>query len=719
MKKKLKYQVSNINNIEEKNKIYSPIEEAIRTKNKDKISEILKKDPTQALKSSTDSYISLIYFQEFKILELILDNVPDDIKINILNYDNALLLRVMIHSSMYYINDFYNFIEKYHSFIQWNVPHLNYVTEDQPEVLTLLELYILSNCIYNDCSYKLIDIIYKYYKKPFENYSLISTILLKCYINNIPVNKKLIKYLVEEKNEDINGGYGLLPNILMAALLNDMELLEMFKKYKADFKNTLSYKSNIIISYLKRLDRNDKLAQKNDDIILFLIDNGVDVNTYDYNLFTLAHYVFSRASFFSEKIKRYILEKTNDLTIQNVNGDTILHYIVNNDNWEIYQDILEKKPMDIFVRNKLNFSVLKIIKEINKNKNDYENIINKFLLMIAKSYKYISKSKDELEIIIKKILKKKNSVPKEFEYNDIRITEYSYADHNIFSSLLTSITIHYFSILSNYDELGIPYYPDSNPDIFKNMTTNFQNQYFNGYFNESFDGKFVLTNFKELQNFKIFWCDENNYLIPPDLDKAINYTFDLGKKYIVIFISIQNEYLAHANILLIDNYKKKIYHFEPHGLQTFYIGKLYETLNDYFKKVLPNYEYLKPTKFLPINGYQTLSDESNIFTKKIGDQSGYCAAWCEWFVELYLQNKNYPIDKLVSKSIKKLINYKYSILEHIRNYANHIQKLSNQVINNFNIPNQFINLDVSEITLTYIILKKIAENIREIYEVEI
>ena len=69
-----------------------------------------------------------------------------------------------------------------------------------------------------------------------------------------------------------------------------------------------------------------------------------------------------------------------------------------------------------------------------------------------------------------------------------------------------------------------------------------------------------------------------------------------------------------------------------------------------------------------------LSNESNPLEVKSGDIGGFCLAWTLWFFELYLRNPKLDLVQLVNKSINKIINLKYSIMEYIRFYANKLRK---------------------------------------------
>ena len=175
----------------------------------------------------------------------------------------------------------------------------------------------------------------------------------------------------------------------------------------------------------------------------------------------------------------------------------------------------------------------------------------------------------------------------------------------------------------------------------------------------------------------IYWNSKKNYSIPYNLIESIidRYNKHNNTRYVIVKIDVIKDSL-HANILIIDNKKKYIIRFEPYGgIKTEndldMILSNYFLKNNYFKK----YKYISPNDFLPINGFQSISKDTDSYNQVKGDIDGYCAAWCIWFVELYIMNKKNDLKKMIEKSIKKLINKNITLIEHIRNYGNYLFKM--------------------------------------------
>ena len=357
--------------------------------------------------------------------------------------------------------------------------------------------------------------------------------------------------------------------------------------------------------------------------------------------------------------------------------------------------------MDIYVRNKALNTPLSI--SISKNINLMDIVIKSFLYQIKDTNK-----KFTIDEVKNYILTNKTSIYKNNKNNDdIIIADYNYIDHNKYNATTLNTQLYFVVLLKKYNNLGIPYLPNNNIVI---KDQKYENNVFNNFV--QFSKKYLYYS-KEFMYLKIYWADENNYLMTPQIGEAIEYVFKF-KRYVFVFIHLYNEYISHANVLIFDRDKKIIIHFEPHGKIYSYVGKLYETLEDIFKKELKNFKYIPPLKYLEINSYQSMYDGHNSDKRKIGDPGGYCGAWCFWFIELYINNNKYELKTLVNKSIKKLINTKYTFLEHIRNYANYLIEKNNELLKIYGVPNDNINSETQPEYIINNILNNISFDIKQL-----
>ena len=647
----------------------SEIEIAIKNKKKINIKQILKTNPEEIKNIKIHTILDLIHFNELDILDAIFKHIDINIKKNLLS-NNSIIIKLIDTNNIEFLNKYIKYIS-----------------------LDIDEKKIINYCIDN-INYEIIEIIYKIYKQ--SNFSLLGLILFEYFDRNIDVNIELVKFLIKINKDIVNETYYSKPIIGYAVINNNLELLKILKDAGINFYYD---NFNILIYYINSI--NNYYYKINNDIILYLLNNNININICDRQIWLAAHYVFFKSEDFTLEVKKIILEKTNNLNIQNTLGNTVLHYLINNDKIDNYKDILIKKELDIFVRNKGLSTPLSI--SIAKNINLMDIVIQSFLYQIKDTDKKFTK-----EEVTNYILTNKTSIyKKNINNDDIIIADYNYIDHNKYNGNYINTQLYFVVLLKKYSNLGIPYLPNNNIVI---KDKKYENETFNNFIQYS---KKYLYHSKEFMYLKIYWSDENNYLMTPNIGEAIEYIFKF-KRYVFVFIHLYNEYISHANVLIFDRDKKIIIHFEPHGKIYSYVGKLYETLEDIFKKELKNFKYIAPLKFLEINSYQSMYNESDIYNKKAGDAKGYCGAWCFWFIELYINNNKYELKTLVNKSIKKLINTKYTFFEHIRNYANYLNKKNTELLQIYGAPNYIINSDLHTEYNNNNILNNIAFDIKQL-----
>ena len=154
-------------------------------------------------------------------------------------------------------------------------------------------------------------------------------------------------------------------------------------------------------------------------------------------------------------------------------------------------------------------------------------------------------------------------------------------------------------------------------------------------------------------------------------------------------------------MLISDDFKSMtIERFEPYG-NDMITGK---EIDDILEEELTwntGMKYVQPKDYLPIAGFQAISDELSNDNLKRGDYGGFCLAWCLWYLEARLQNQSVDPKTLVEKLIKKLTKSDNKFSEHIRNYANRIHEkqvkymmeigIDKKMISNENMDNESNN----------------------------
>jgi len=408
-----------------------------------------------------------------------------------------------------------------------------------------------------------------------------------------------------------------------------------------------------------------------------------------------------------KKIIEIIMSKTEDLNIKNINGNNIWHLIFNKDDYMNYLIYIEQYGGDIYSKNKMNIRPLDNLNNKIKNNDKYKEIKNDIIEKFARKYREIlyndkkneyykpeeikdAIKKNNINDIINYIKKIKNSYPiKNNDLIDINIIENDYSYYNLYNARDWDIYSYIILLLKKYDDLGVPY---ENTETFdKNKIISLDNKDDDEYITTINNYLNNWSSYPIFYNISIYWYNKTSYSIPYNFINNILNSFNYNKNFIIIRLDIINK-IFHSNILLIDNLNKFIIRFEPQGgiliddsldidniLSNFFLN------NKYFK----NFIYMKPTDYMPLNGFQAISNEINHYNMKKGDMGGFCSAWCLLFVELYIKNidiiKKYGLKTFFNKTMKKMINSQYMVTEQIRNYANHLHKKQNEFLlkNNF------------------------------------
>jgi len=179
----------------------------------------------------------------------------------------------------------------------------------------------------------------------------------------------------------------------------------------------------------------------------------------------------------------------------------------------------------------------------------------------------------------------------------------------------------------------------------------------------------------EYNNFPwtIFWTNQFEYYIHPYLNILINANKNKYDCSMILLSVLLPHGGLHAMILYYDFKNNLIERFDPYG-NTFDMDI---NMDDVLEEELTwntGFSYVNVKKYLPVAGFQSLSDEDNILNQKPGDFGGFCLAWCLWYLELRLKNLKCNSKVLVKKAISKLLQTESSINNFIRNYSNNIDK---------------------------------------------
>ena len=479
-------------------------------------------------------------------------------------------------------------------------------------------------------------------------------------INEPKNNSKLINILLEkcnildELNEifeiDMNAydSNGLIPlhSIISS---NNINCAKKILKYNIDVNNSgIDGKHNIF---------EHALRYGSEEIIYLLLDLPINFQYTNHYSDTYLHGIFmSKKNSYSDNIIRIILKKTDNLNIQNIDGSSIIHLLVKNGYWNKYSYILKKKKLDLSLVNKDGKSPL-----------DYL-------------------SKKEKQKFMKEIFGSSNKIKRELsecKSKNINFLKFKKANYTLFTAYTRDAYIYSIILLKKYSNLGLPICENKKTKQIPNKSTNKINiRFWLGL-------KLLYENFSGLLCTEIYWHSNDLYFIQDNFFSSIGNL--LYKDYIFFNVSLVNLDINHANIIIIDNNLRTIERFDPFGVMDYNdIDKLDFLLENKLNKVISKekkikYKYLQPKDYLRVNSFQSLSQHENIENQNTGDVSGFCLAWCFWYLENRLNNPGVKQKILVNKLEKKLINDKTKIVEYIRSYANKLNLEKVKLLKEFKI----------------------------------
>jgi hypothetical protein len=242
--------------------------------------------------------------------------------------------------------------------------------------------------------------------------------------------------------------------------------------------------------------------------------------------------------------------------------------------------------------------------------------------------------------------------------NDINLTVDEYSHYTIFQATFKDVGIFSIYLSDTYSDLLVP---NLKSYQLKNIT-----------FDDTFPFSDSIIKKEPIFPWIISYHNENEYHIHPYLNNIINANRRSGnKRYATVFLSLIYDRILHANLLVYDLKNMTVERFEPYGNTMQLDGGIDEVLEEELTWNT-GLKYIKPDDYLPVAGFQTISDENNIINKKSGDFGGFCLAWCLWYLETKMKNPDVSSKILVDKVINKINKLDLKFSEYIRNYSNKI-----------------------------------------------
>ncbi|CAH6421517.1 Ankyrin repeat protein [uncultured virus] len=465
------------------------------------------------------------------------------------------------------------------------------------------------------------------------------------------------------------------------------------------------------------------LYRKDIKMINFLLNHHMDVNITDKFLETPLHHAILMENLDSTVLAKLIYY--GNLNTKNILGITPLHLLIKTKKWIYFDKFLEKKKLDIFTKD---FKGKIPLDHLSTHHfNNFFNIVTKSFLNKLKlynfSYNYNKKllfcsrieqeSKKCKKIIREYILVNRKSFP---EPNDEKIIsdkintiEYPQAISGKFNSDVIHNMIYTLLILKKYKNCGLPFQFFISDKVFTEKILNINNDLFI-YENDQIISdivKIYTDYFYEITPYLILWKSSSVNFIHKEIEfhslKCLN---SKNIRFILYKLTlITSKKGIHANILIFDKKNGILERFEPYGvvpyleveeLDMFLEKKFRKIFLKFLKKNQLNFVYYSPKKYKNLISFQLLSNDTNIFGKKIGDPSGYCLAWTFWYIEMRLLNDDLDPKDLVNKLIEHILDSNkhenknnFIFLNFIRNYSNSLDEQKNNFLLDIGIDKQY------------------------------
>lgn len=483
----------------------------------------------------------------------------------------------------------------------------------------------------------------------------------------------------------LNGGINIdtetveshITPLLQATINNNISILKLLLKYKPDVNSQDIYgNSSLIHSIMNKSKQIIEQLYPISNVNLVNISGKSAIYLFfesEYDLSTLDEYYF----------KEILLK--SDINLQDNQGKTLWHYLVENDIWITYSDILINKKNKIFIQDINGITPYEFIKKKQKTK-DY---FNKFIDLIANSfYNYL---------IAKPYLNTHNIELKTDQKNNAlkQIKKLIEEDHISYPSKKKSYCMSEIDItnikFSSYTGIGLDivcgllYLLEKHKNVDTTLTDNFID---NPILSEYYKSNGILTEGLFL-NYEIIWSFQRLF-IPSILNNKIKeFSKDTKKQFLVIPLGIELSNGSHANILLYDKAKGEIERFEPYG-KSFPPGYNYNPINldqnikNLFNSLFEDSEfkcnYISPSDYEPKIGLQLLDTQEYTKEKNIGDPGGFCGAWSLFYVEMRINNKNIPKNDLIGNLINHIRLKRVTFRSVIRNFTKNITDIRDKIL---------------------------------------
>ncbi len=537
---------------------------------------------------------------------------------------------------------------------------------------------------------------------------VISRVLSLKKIINLMIDNKYIKYINYVRFDNRTFIYDIIDYINDDMQSKYIDILKLLNNTKIKFNIP---KELPPIMYA--------IGKKYKNICLYLLDN---IKTIDINIITSEQYT---------PLIGAIIKLQTDIAIKlismkcNVNyGGPENKYVplilcIKKNMFDIVEKILEISDVDFNkCDNILQTPIFYILKYINENKQSYntnKNIKKILTIFVEKSnlahlnsfnitpFDLLNKYGllDDLKDIASSISESLVSTDNEKDNINIILPDVieSCGDFGLFNSDGVHCMIYLVYMLKKYNNLTLPIQcivPEKQEWDMYNMKSIITDQKI-----ELMENMLIFYSniFYTVLPHIIFWATRTIYYKHPYITTYLKRAINSNHRYVILKITlIPNKSVLHANIVIYDKHNNIIIRFEPYGdwefADSYFLDK---KILKIFKKCISDdkhksLKYIRPNEYLDKTKFQSASLGDISEYKNLGDPSGYCLAWCYWFMELKFLNPDINDKHLVEKALNDIIKNSNKhdtnpLLTHIRCYAKNLDNQKNIILTNLNITN--------------------------------
>lgn len=567
---------------------------------------------------------------------------------------------------------------------------------------------------------------------------------IACNLQLIEIISLLMKH---KANVDVVDYSHEISPLHYSVLLNNKELIAILLKNNAN-PNVQDIYGNTPLHYA--------IIENNFEIFIILTQSSstkmiINMNMWNVDGEIPLHIVMKNNI---ENITDFldILMPKSNLSLQDNDGNTCLHYLIKLGLWKMYRGQLSTRRLDIFSKNSASIAPIDMIINGGEKNNDVDEfvelIVDSYFNRLKKANEYWQTEwenickKDFTELSdedakklegVKKSQKLSNEtfipvcksiinakildlINKHKKGEQIDCTEKSFPITR--ASLCVNATegskLDYCTFTgSTLDILiGLIYLLKKHRNCCSTLTKNYAENKELCSFYKSIG---ILMNSKcEFLNFEIVWVHQRLYLMDGFYDQ-FKLCLKSGKRFVIIPLGIEIREGSHAGYIIYDKTKNEVERFEPHGSSNppglyYNPALLDEMLEARFKLIDENIKYIPPKDYLPKIGFQ-LFDVAENKKKRIGDPVGFCALWCIWYVDMKLTYADADRKELVQGLIRSLRSNGTSFKNMIRNYGKQIIDIRDSILKNSQLDiNDWLNDQYTDVQIGTVI-SKIAEMI--------